>query len=114
MSDVDKTISDDALEACFEQARVTQAPLPEAAMARILADAAAVQPRAPRMAWRAWVRALGGAPGIGGLITATCVGFWIGIAPPQMLPDVGGIVLGAEVSAFDLDADGFGWDLEEG
>ena len=59
----------------------------------------------------------GGWQGLGGLVAATCAGFWIGISPPDMLPDTGAVLLGYEISdtvSFDDGAAGFGWDAEEG
>ncbi len=111
MTETDKT--DTALEALFEAARVTPPKPSEALMDRLLADAVALQPAALPRGWRYWFDQLGGSAGLGGLVTATCVGFWIGIAPPEALPDVGALVLGAEASS-EADTYGFGWDIEEG
>ncbi|MEP5732306.1 MAG: hypothetical protein ABJL67_23400 [Sulfitobacter sp.] len=106
------------LEGLFEAARRTPAKVPEGLMARVIADASAVQPVRRFARWRGWLRGLGGMPAISGLVTATCVGFWLGVAPPTGLPDLGGAMLGVEADAEDtvdvLDASGFGWDIEEG
>ncbi|WP_121062085.1 hypothetical protein [Chachezhania antarctica] len=72
---------------------------PDDLMARVLADAAAEQPktahiiplavrrRAPRR-FAGQLRAqLGGWAGLGGLAAACAAGVWIGFAPPQGLPD---------------------------
>lgn len=79
---------DRELEVFFDAARRT-APQPSAdLMARILADAAAEQPQPvvavakPVPWWRSAFDALGGAPAIGGLLTATVAGVWIGAAQP--------------------------------
>ncbi|MFC6588938.1 hypothetical protein ACFQDZ_18435 [Sulfitobacter pacificus] len=54
---------------------------------------------------------------MGGLITASCLGFWLGVAPPTGLPDLAGTVLGientleADINVSTLTA--FGWDIEE-
>lgn len=106
------------LEALFEDARRDPPGVPAALMARVLEDAAALQTQPARPVWRGWLAALGGLPGMGGLITATCVGFWIGLAPPDALPDVAGQLLGAELSS-EAEVDfgtlaSFGWDIEEG
>ena len=60
--------------------------------------------------------ALGGWRGMGGLVAATCAGFWIGVALPLGLTGAGA----AGADTFDLSqayaADGFsafGWDMEE-
>lgn len=131
MNDLDK--DDDALDILFANARATPPDVPDALMARILSDAADVQPEG-RKGWRGWWRSLGGAPGLGGLVTATCVGFWLGVAPPAVLPDLSGQLLG-QASTLALDAEtgrvtdtgtdtgtdigtetevaGFGWYFEE-
>ena len=85
----------------------------EALMARVLADAQALQPVAPEagQGWSGWLALVGGLPALGGLVTATCVGFWIGVAPPEALPDLGAWVMGTEA---DAEVYGFGWDIEEG
>ena len=108
----------DMLEALFQDARRDPPVVPDALMARILADAEAMQPDAKRTGWRSWFAALGGAPGVGGLITATCVGFWIGLAPPSDTLDVAGQLWGVtQSSETPLDIEtltSFGWDVEEG
>ncbi len=111
MTETDKT--DAALETLFDAARAAPPDLPDALMDRVLADAMAQHPRLRKRGWRHLLEPLGGAAGLGGLVTATCVGFWIGIAPPEALPDVGALVLGAETSS-EADTYGFGWDIEEG
>lgn len=111
MTETDKT--DAALEALFEAARATPPAVPDTLMKGVLNDAMAAQPAAQPRGWRGWFDQIGGAAGVGGLVTATCVGFWIGIAPPEALPDVGALVLGAETSS-EADTYGFGWDIEEG
>ncbi|MFK7835387.1 MAG: hypothetical protein AB8B60_04140 [Sulfitobacter sp.] len=111
-------MDDDTLEGMFEAARAAPPQVPEALMARVLADAQATQPRPKVSRWGARLAGLGGVPGLGGLALATCVGFWLGVAPPQGLPDLAGAMLGVETETDDsLDAlglSGFGWDIEEG
>lgn len=119
------TISTADLEDLFAQARAAPPALPEALMARVLADAQAVQPassagRAARDGLRGWLRRLGGAPGLSGLVAATCVGFWLGVAPPFGVPDLAGSVIGFDVTLDSGSAEtslsmlGFGWDTEDG
>ncbi|MGC1504358.1 MAG: hypothetical protein WA782_09495 [Sulfitobacter sp.] len=113
---MDDDVKNTELEFLFQQARATPPQMPQGLMARVLADAEALQPAPERWGWQSWFSALGGLPGMGGLITASCVGFWLGVAPPTGMPDLAGTVLGIE-STFDDDLDGgtltaFGWDIE--
>ncbi len=106
------------LESLFQDARATPPQMPDGLMARVLADAVALQPVAEKSGWRGWLTGIGGLPALGGLLTASCLGFWIGVAPPAGVPDLAGQVLGVE-AALDEDLDGagltgFGWDIGEG
>ncbi|MGC1495879.1 MAG: hypothetical protein WA790_08720 [Sulfitobacter sp.] len=109
------------LENLFAQARATPPQIPDGLMARVVADAENMQPTPARKSWQDWLRAIGGAPGLGGLVTASVFGFWLGVSPPENLPDLAGQVLGQDYSAeYDLTLDtttdltGFGWDIDEG
>lgn len=107
----------DTLDSLFAEARAHPPALPDALMARVLEDAQRLQPAVPRSGWIGWLRALGGGPGIGGLVMATCVGFWLGVAPPAVMPDLAGELLNIQTETSpetggDLTA--FGWDIEEG
>ncbi len=94
-----------------------------------MADAAAVQPAPVMRGWRGFLRTIGGAPALGGLVAATAVGFWIGVAPPAAMPDIAAQLLTADtaltlseddtapdLTAFGWDPDltAFGWEIEEG
>jgi len=123
MNNANKDSQDDPLEMLFQQARADPPRVPEALMARVLADAQALQPDAARPVsrWRALLRAVGGGPALGGLVTASCLGFWLGVAPPAGMPDLAGQVLGQQDDAsydtsYDAAGDvaGFGWDQDEG
>lgn len=92
------------LEAHFATARRLGGQMPAALEARMLADAAAVQavraapvPGARRGAGLGLlgqlIRALGGWPTMGGLAAACAAGVWIGVAPPDFLPDPLGLVV---------------------
>jgi hypothetical protein len=109
------------LDVLFESAR-RHAPVPsEALMARVTADAVASQAapdlstqgtRAKPGPWRQVWQGLGGWPAMGGLVTATCAGIWLGVYPPQSVALVAeGLFTGETVSplidmtfegAFDL------------
>lgn len=114
-----KDADDRALESLFDAARADPPNAPDALMARVIADAQAFQPQTARRGWRAWqgwLRAIGGLPALGGLVTATCVGFWLGVAPPEGIPDLAGMVLEQQESTvleMATDLTGFGWDIEE-
>ncbi len=109
-------MSDDDLGTLFDKARAQSPKVPADLMQRVMRDAARVQQAGQTGAgWRGWVALLGGARGVSGLITATCVGFWIGVAPPQALPDFGALILGqATADSAEEDISLFGWDIEEG
>ena len=86
---------DDDLDDLFAAARAQDAPPSPALLARILADAASEQPRAPaparlarpRFRLAALIAALGGGGALAGLATATVAGLWIGLAPPAAVDD---------------------------
>lgn len=112
----------DQLETLFENARAAPPQVPAGLMDRIMADAVAAQPAARPRGWRSIWRNIGGAPGAGGLITATAVGFWIGVSAPSGLPEFATQMitgstaddiyfLADDMTSPDLTA--FGWDIEE-
>lgn len=115
---------DDALEAMFQSARSSPPAVPAALMARVLADAQETQPVPAQGIWRTLWHSIGGSRGLGGLVTATLVGVWIGVAPPDQIPDIAASFLDGEYTAADTsndvqqddltDATAFGWDIEEG
>ncbi|WP_341641031.1 hypothetical protein [Phycobacter sp. K97] len=93
------------LDALFAEARQNRPEMPDNLTARILADAASVQAahqgamavqrgpmgQAPRAAalrlWHQFWRAVGGWPAMAGMATACGAGLWIGLAPPDFVPD---------------------------
>ena len=117
----------DALDALLHEAANTPDAKPDDAfMARVLADALEQQPmpnaqvNAPSL-WEQVTAMFGGWQGMGGLVAATCTGFWIGVSPPEGLPTQFDTFLNLETSVSQLDSDseysalvGFGWDVEEG
>lgn len=113
------------LDALFAQAKNDVGAQPsEAFMTRVVTDALAQQPMpqfAPPSLWEQITSMVGGWQGMGGLVAATCAGFWIGINPPEGLPSQFETFLGNEtsISALEDGIDdtgmfGFGWDMEEG
>jgi len=114
---------DDALEGLFAAARANPPQVSADLQARVLADAQAHMPKAPRQPWhRALWQILGGAAGLSGLATAAAVGVWIGVAPPEGLPDLAGQIVSnswpdaaIDLGETDTAADwgGYGWDMEE-
>ena len=104
MSDLDK---DDFLEAAFGAARAEALrPAPEALLARISADAdnelAWRMARRPQTGFRAFLAGLGGWPGLGGLVTATAVGVWIGVSGASQLGDMGLPIPAAEEETLSM------------
>ncbi|WP_242650942.1 hypothetical protein [Yoonia tamlensis] len=95
--------NDDMLEDIFAQARAV-APAPsDDLIARVLAGAtlpqAAPKPAAPRRSiGQQLLDLLGGWTSVGGLVTATCAGVWIGVAPPSAVQDYTAAYFGDEIS----------------
>lgn len=118
--------SNDALDVFFDAARGAPEPASDALMARVMADALAVQTAAkagPMLSERRhsgviaglWA-ALGGWPALGGLATATLAGVWIGFSPDLGVGDAMANALGnGEGSAYVLDlSSDFGFSFAEG
>ena len=96
--------NDDMLDDLFATARQA-APAPSAdLMARVLADAAAVQPQPATTTaavpglWSRMLDAIGGWPAVSGLAAATVAGIWVGVAPPSAVEDMTASLIGDEVS----------------
>lgn len=109
------------LEALFSEAQSAPPAMPEAAMARIKADALSAMPKAvPELAvdpdrgaalatgssagssgvgWlSALVGNLGGWPSLGGLTAALVVGFGLGVAPPEAVESLATDLLGGSAA----------------
>lgn len=90
--------ADALLDALFAQARAGAGPVPDALLARVIADAEAAMPRAPvlrpapvaarpQAGWlAALVALLGGRSAVAGMAAAGLAGVWIGFAQPVALP----------------------------
>lgn len=110
------------LDAAFDAARNAPPQMPIGLSARILADAEAHLPRAS--VFERLMSAIGGTAGLGGLVTATVMGLWIGVAPPDGLGDplqLVGLQGTGDIVEIDTDLDeaffelsAVGWDSEEG
>ncbi|MFT6024661.1 MAG: hypothetical protein ACI9PY_002790 [Ascidiaceihabitans sp.] len=92
----------------------------EAFMTQMMESALAHQPVPVAIAvpwWRQALSVLGGWQGMGGLVAATCAGFWIGVNPPDTMPSSFDSLLNIEAvysnSEDTADLLGFGWVLEE-
>ncbi|MBK0326694.1 hypothetical protein I5535_05235 [Rhodobacteraceae bacterium F11138] len=94
MAETDRDLSD--FENLFRAARDQHAVLPQDLEDRIIADGLQVQRSrlsvaAPRVRtvgrWKLLLDVLGGWPAMGGMAAACAAGVWLGLAPPQALPD---------------------------
>ena len=97
--------NDDMLDDLFASARAQTTQPSDELMARVLADAVAVQSAqsafadaAPPGLWDRMLDVLGGWPAISGLAAATVAGVWIGVAPPSTVQDLTADIVGDEVS----------------
>ena len=90
--------TDQELDAVFDTAQRHLPQLSQDWMDRVTADAAQVldarrAPPAPSL-WDQILNALGGRPGVGGLVAASAFGLWLGVAPPAVIGDPVGAALG--------------------
>lgn len=101
------------LETLFTAARRT-GPDPSAdLLARVMQDALAVQAEAghpkgsaaPRGRLAQLRDAIGGWPAMGGLVTATAAGIWIGISPPDPIETLTAGLLDRPAQALWIDTD---------
>lgn len=114
----------DALDALLRDAAGQTVAPGDDLMARVLADAAEVQPRATALAparpvpgaaaeppgfVAAILDLLGGWPAVSGLAAAGVAGLWVGVAPPAALETLAVDMLGTSVSV-DVLSDDLDWD----
>lgn len=96
------TLETDELDKMLAAARETRDLMPADLTRRMLADAEQVQSewRAPRKTpatdtlglWHRLLAIVGGWPGLGGMVAACATGVWIGVSPPDFLPDPASLV----------------------
>ncbi len=109
MAETDSEMTD--LDDLFGAARRQVTPLPADLEARIVADGLALQRSRqaaevvapvgrPLSGLGRLLDLLGGWPALGGLATACAAGIWLGVAPPQILPDPLGLLQSAEAGLF--------------
>ena len=112
----EKTPEPDDLDLLFAAARQAPAVPTEALLARVAGDAAALQPAAAQAAasgslrgpsapgfWPQLREALHGWPALGGLITATLAGLWIGVNPPAAMASAAERYLGLDAAVLLID-----------
>ena len=109
----------DLVDNLLAEARAEQLDLPSGLAERVVAQAHAMQPRHQRKRawlWPAFSDVFKVWPALGGLVAASCVGFWIGINPPDGMIDAGNLLLLPSGVIYDdaAEVSGFGWDLQEG
>ena len=97
------------LDALLDTARGQDLPVRADFMARVLADAAALQRPAAALSGRSrgsWISDLfGGWPALGGVLVAGAAGLWVGIAPPAGVEQLAAQMLGATDSVTFLPSD---------
>lgn len=100
---------DDALDAAFSEMSTTPPDVPDALMARVMADAIAEMPKPNRVSiWQNVLRTLGGWPAVAGLAATACVGVWMGgvlsddLVVAFGLTDAASLEMGGDLGAFDL------------
>ncbi len=111
--------TDREIEGLFAEARRGRDGLPGPLAARIEADALRVQAGWRQMPqrrgiWDQLTALLGGWQGLGGLATAGMAGIWIGLAPPDFLPDPVGLIVATPAEADPFGDGGLAAIFEEG
>lgn len=120
----DRKSDDDLLDDLFAEARTDpRLTVSDDLMARVLADAEALQPQPepmPRLSvspqasfWSVLLSALGGWRGAGGLAFATMAGLWVGINATTLAPDAAAL-LGDDSYYLAQLGESVAFDFEEG
>jgi len=97
-------ISVEAVESFFAAAKDSELAPSTDLMARVLADAEALQPvvaavSAPKQnAWAGFMDMIGGWPALSGVAAAGVAGIWLGVAPPTSLEQLTSDMLGTSTS----------------
>ncbi len=106
---------DDLVQGFFDAAQGAQAEVSEGLMARVLADADAeatrravsvVKPRAvaQRQSGGGFFGLIGGWPAMGGMVAASAMGLWLGLAPPAIMASLSTTTTDSvNVSIFSVD-----------
>jgi len=93
---------EEMLDDIFAQARAVAPEPSDDLIARVMAGAAvpqaASQPAPRRSLGQQMLDLLGGWASVGGLVTVTCAGVWIGVAPPSAVQDYTATYFGDEIS----------------
>lgn len=109
----ENTTEDHGLDLFFAAARAERIEMPVGLAERMRADAAMVQAgfapplappqpgRAPGLLMQLW-SALGGWPALSGMAVACAAGIWLGVSPPNFLPDPLGLVVQSQQSDLDV------------
>ena len=105
----DRDMSTDDLDALFAQARLQPARPSDDLMARIMADAVALQPApralavAPRPGLlRRWADVFGGFGALAGMGSAAAAGLFIGFAQPSGLTSLSTSLMGGQIESLSL------------
>lgn len=93
------------LDDFFAAARTSELAPSGDLMARVLADAAAMQPEAAgiatapkQSAWAGFMDMIGGWPALSGVAAAGVAGIWLGVSPPMSLEQLTSDMLGTSTS----------------
>ncbi|MEP1612312.1 MAG: hypothetical protein ABJL72_10360 [Roseobacter sp.] len=109
----------DFIDQVLAQARTERDDVPLDLIQRVTSQALALQPKPvlkQKNRWPNWADIFQRVPAMGALAAASCVGFWIGVSPPESLFDASALFVTPEEAVYNDAAEisGFGWDLQEG